>query len=136
MSTKTYTFSDELISDLHKDALGFRPNWDYYTWWNTCTDDEKQAEWDSLVDAMERNMQLEREEQERASEDFIRTIGTLRGAGATSFEMALRWLHEAHATNGDDEYLEYLLNLPFGYISKVQRLNGTAEQQNIPTWLA
>ena len=136
MSTKTYTFSDDCISDLYKDAIGFRPRGQFWTWWTTATDDEKQAEWDSLAAQVERNILMEREAQERASEDFIRTIGTLRGAGATSFEMALRWLHEAHDTNGDDEYLEFVLNLPFGYISKVQRLNGTAEQQNIPTWIA
>jgi hypothetical protein len=33
-------------------------------------------------------------------------------------EMALRWIHEAEGSNGDDEYLCYLIGLPYGYFRR------------------
>ena len=39
-------------------------------------------------------------------------------SGAKSFEMALRWIHEAEETGGDDEYLCYCVGLPYGYFRK------------------
>jgi hypothetical protein len=49
-----YTFSEELLSDLHKDARGFRPRSEWF-WhdWNTSDDDGKQAIWDNLVEELE-----------------------------------------------------------------------------------
>ena len=49
-----YTFSEELLSDLHKDARGFRPRSEWF-WnnWNTSNDDGKQAIWDNLVEELE-----------------------------------------------------------------------------------
>jgi len=29
--------------------------------------------------------------------------------------MALRWIHEAEGSNGDDEFLCYLMGLPYRY---------------------
>jgi hypothetical protein len=36
-------------------------------------------------------------------------------SGAKDRAMALRWVHEAEETNGDDEYLCYTVGLPYGY---------------------
>jgi hypothetical protein len=36
-------------------------------------------------------------------------------SGAKTREMALRWVHEAEGSNGDDEYLCFLVGLPYGY---------------------
>ena len=33
-------------------------------------------------------------------------------------EMALRWIHEAEGSNGDDEYLCFLVGLPYRYFAK------------------
>jgi hypothetical protein len=30
----------------------------------------------------------------------------------------MRWIHEAEGSNGDDEYLCYLVGLPYGYFRK------------------
>tara|TARA_R110000868_G_scaffold201693_1_gene449191 strand:+ start:496 stop:876 length:381 start_codon:yes stop_codon:yes gene_type:complete len=45
----TYTYSDELISDLHKDAHGKRPSLAFWDAWTFDSDKGKQATWDYLV---------------------------------------------------------------------------------------
>ena len=44
MTEKTYTFCEDSISDLHKDAYGMRPGEGFWQRWREATDDEKQAE--------------------------------------------------------------------------------------------
>jgi hypothetical protein len=38
--------------------------------------------------------------------------------GAGNYETALRWIHEADGTDGDDEYLCYHNGLPYGFFKK------------------
>ena len=125
MST-TYTFDEDTVSDLHKDAYGFRPKGNFWSAWAAFNGDQKQALWDSMCETFERNQELEAECQALAVDQFDRTIVTLIESGACDRSMALRWLHEAHDTNGDDEYLEFRLNLPFGYIAKSRALEESA----------
>jgi hypothetical protein len=46
----------------------------------------------------------------------MRMLDLLR-SGAKDREMALRWIHEAEDTGGDDEYLCYTLGLPYRYLA-------------------
>jgi hypothetical protein len=50
-----YNYSDELYSDLYKDATGFRPSEIEIKIWNKSTPEEKQTEWDYLLDTMTMN---------------------------------------------------------------------------------
>ena len=134
--TTNYTFDENVISDLYKDAYGFRPKGNFWSAWAAFNGDQKQALWDDLCDTAERVAEEERLAQERCSEEFNSTIVSLLQAGAKDFDMAVRWLNEAHDTNGDESFLEYLLNIPYGYIAKTRRLNQQAEELNIPTWMA
>lgn len=113
-----YTFDEDLISDLHKDAYGFRPSQSFWSIFAASNGDQKQAIWDDLCDALEATVARERQEQARAVERFEHLIADLIRCGAKDFEMALRWLHEAHDTNGDNEYLEFMLGLPYKHIVK------------------
>lgn len=54
----THTYDESLVSDLHKDAYGFRPGTQYWTDWSFMTAAEKQTEFERL-------MQAAREEDER-----------------------------------------------------------------------
>ncbi len=121
MTTATaYTFDENIVSDLHKDAYGFRPSESFWEYWTASDDDRKQRIWDELLDALEREMEYQRQREAEAVYDFNVHLRNLLDAGASDFEMALRWMHEAHDTNGDDEYLEYHLGLPYGYIRWTQ----------------
>ena len=46
------------------------------------------------------------------------TTTELIGMGAKDYAMALRWIHEAEETNGDDSYLAWTLGLPYRYFAK------------------
>ena len=116
--SKQYTFDGDIVSDLHKDAYGFRPSQGWWESWKTMSDDEKQGEWDNLIFAMNCSMEYEREQEARATKEFedlvIRTIQT----GAKTREDAIRWIMDASDCDGDWEYLCYKHGLPYGYFKK------------------
>jgi hypothetical protein len=56
--------------------------------------------------------------EERAAHDFEMRMLSLLQSGAKDREMALRWVHEAEGSDGDDEYLCFLVGLPYGYFRK------------------
>lgn len=41
-----------IVSDLHKDAYGFRPVQDFWTEWYLLNDEGKRELWDSMVEAL------------------------------------------------------------------------------------
>ena len=47
-----YTFKELEVSDLHKDATGFRPRAEFWNQWATANDSEKQKIWDNLIDLL------------------------------------------------------------------------------------
>ena len=49
----TYTYDSNIVSDLHKEAFGFRPSQGFMECWRTMRPHEKQEEWDSLITTME-----------------------------------------------------------------------------------
>jgi hypothetical protein len=123
-----YTFDEDTVSDLHKDAYGFRPRDNFWSAWAAFNGDQKQALWDSMLETAERNCELERELQQAVEHDFQCRISDFLHLGARDFAMALRWLHEAYETQGDDEYLEFRLGLGFGYLAKAREAAGVADQ--------
>lgn len=113
-----YSFCDDSISDLHKDAYGFRPSQGFWEFWSTASDVEKQKEWDSLCDALRRREAENQELEQAAVVDFENRIASLMEHGARNRKMAVRWLAEAFETNGDVSYLEWNLGIPYGYLTK------------------
>jgi hypothetical protein len=101
--------------DMYKDAYGVRPRGiDTSTW----TEADFEAEFVSLSKVIEQENKARVESEERAAHDFeMRVLGLLQ-SGAKDREMALRWVHEAEGSNGDDEYLCYLVGLSYGYFRK------------------
>ena len=124
----TYTFDEDTVSDLHKDAYGFRPRANFWSAWAAFNGDQKQALWDSMCETLERNLELDRESERLAEHDFQCRIAGLQHLGARNFEMALRWLHDAYDSRGDDEYLEFRLGLRFGYIQEARTSAAIADQ--------
>ena len=101
--------------DMYKDAYGVRPRGiDTSTW----TEADFEAEFVSLSKVIEQENTARLESEERAAHDFeMRVLGLLQ-SGAKDREMALRWVHEAEGSDGDDEYLCYLVGLSYGYFRK------------------
>lgn len=101
--------------DLYKDAYGIRPRgMDTSTW----TEDDFRFEFQNLQTVIEDNERQRREDQARAVVKFCKRIEETIRTGAGDRETALRWIHEADGTHGDDEYLCYLNGLPYGFFRK------------------
>lgn len=113
-----FTFSDDLVSDLHKDAYGFRPSESFWRTWKTSTDAQKQSEWDRLAAHMQLAMEQDAANHRTCIARLEDRIAQLIQCGAKDRAMAIRWLDEAYQTHGDTEFLEWNLGVPFGYLRK------------------
>ena len=102
--------------DMYKDAFGIRPRGIDTSAW---TEADFLAEFKELSEIIDRK-EIERKSAEaKATELFERRVAELISVGAKDYEMAMRWIHEAEETNGDDDYLAYTLGLPYQYFRKV-----------------
>jgi len=100
--------------DMYKDAHNFRPRHiDTSTW----TIEQFEEEFESLQKTINANYEQEKEQQARAVETFERRVAELISMGAKDQEMAMRWIHEAEETNGDNDYLAWTLGLPYKYFA-------------------
>ena len=101
--------------DMHKDAYGVRPRGiDTSSW----TEADFEREFFQLSVTIAEEDRVRKEAEEKAAHDFEMRILSLQMTGATDRDMALRWVHEAEGSNGDDEYLCFLVGLPYGYFRK------------------
>ena len=118
MESRNYTFNADVLSDLHKDAYGFRPSGDFFREWDLLDNDGKQDLWDMLVETVDDSIQREREYQRMAIAEFESWVRqTMKIVTDSTREDCIRMLHDAHDTRGDVEYLEHCLGVPYGYIS-------------------
>lgn len=101
--------------DMYKDAYGVRPRGIDTTQW---TEEEFMSEFETLGRVIEREEIARKESESQASIRFEAQIQSMISSGAKSREAALAWIHEAEGSNGDDEYLCFLLGLPYGYFRK------------------
>lgn len=118
MDTK-YTYDEDTVSDLHKDAFGFRPSQNWWADWQSMTPVAKQLEWDSLIESMEASIFEERAHEARAVVAFEEFVTRTIAAGAKDREAALRWIMESSKCDGDWEYLCFTHGLPYSYFKKV-----------------
>ena len=101
--------------DMHKDAYGVRPRGiDTSSW----TEADFEAEFVILAQAIEANYKEQLASEAKAIVAFEDRVGILLGMGADDREQALLWIHQAEGSNGDDEYLCFLLGLPYRYFVK------------------
>jgi len=101
--------------DMYKDAYGVRPRGIDTTEW---TEEEFMAEFETLGRVIEREEIARKESEANASVRFEAQMDSLMQSGAVSRDAALKWIHEAEGSNGDDEYLCFLLGLSYGYFRK------------------
>ena len=102
--------------DMYKDAYGVRPRGiDTSTW----TEADFEQEFASLGSVIQREEADRKVAEDKAMHDFEMRMQTLMMTGAKDRATAMRWIHEAEGSNGDDEYLCFLLGLPYMYFRKL-----------------
>lgn len=120
----TYTFDESIVSDLHKDAYGFRPsNW-FWTDWKNASDDQKQKIWDDLVETLEDEIKRQREDNERATTQFEQRITDSIAAGAGTRQNAIRWILQGEGLDKEQDYgyVCYQLDLPFSFEKEFEEI--------------
>tara|TARA_B100000497_G_C7664845_1_gene400764 strand:+ start:568 stop:963 length:396 start_codon:yes stop_codon:yes gene_type:complete len=84
-----------ILSDLHKDARGFRPSGDYTKWFNALPLYAKAKEWDRLTEELKQR-EVDRGIVEAVSlEDFKKTISGVMKSLEIDRDTALRWLTQS-----------------------------------------
>ena len=106
--------------DMYKDAFGIRPRGTDTSSW---TEQDFEKEFAYLADYIRREDEARRKAEEGAARDFEDRVGEMIALGAGDRETALRWIHEADGSNGDDEYLAFLNGLPYGYFKSTGKVN-------------
>ena len=101
--------------DFYKEAHGVRPRHVNTSGW---TVEDYRREFEVLSSISAANAAQRRSDQERAAHDLEVRIQSLMGCGAKDREMAIRWLDEAHESDGDLEYLCFLLGVDYGYFGR------------------
>ena len=100
--------------DMYKDAYNVRPRGIDTSAW---TEAEFEAEFVQLGKTIEANYKLQLESEAKAVERFEAQVTSFVESGAKDRATAIRWFHEAEGSQGDDEYLCYLLGLPYRYFA-------------------
>ena len=93
-SKMSYTFDEQSVSDLHKDASGHRPGDGFWQMWSTASDDTKQTIWDGLLTDLEYSISSEKEADRQAAAAFESLVTKTIEMGAGDRETAIRWLFE------------------------------------------
>jgi hypothetical protein len=111
-------FDESILSDLFKDAYGFRPKDVFWDRWAQLTDAQKQSEWEYLCRLSDEAVEEEQAQQQRsikyAEEAIAKVLETVIGSTRKD---AIRFLIDAY--NADDqEELEWKLGVPFGYFKR------------------
>ena len=113
-----FTFDENIVSDLHKEAYGFRPRGGFFILWNSASDERKQSIWDSLLVTAECNFNEEVESEKRNIASFEADIISNMEMGAASREDAIRWIVQGSIKSVHDlmyggEQICHNLGLPF-----------------------
>lgn len=95
---------ESIYCDMHKDVYGVKARW-----YRAESVEQARRDLDRLQAELEVQMVQDRAAEQMAIAAFQELVASY------GFDNAKRWQHQAYNTNGDDEYLEYNLGLPYGY---------------------
>ena len=114
----SYTFDANIVSDLHKDAYGYRPTSLFWIDWNNGSDSYKQKMWDYLLEDLDAELSRERDEQALAVFSYETQIANNIALGAADRATAIRWMLQAMDLGENDlcyggSYVCYELGLPY-----------------------
>jgi len=102
-----------IYCDMHKDVYGVKARWAKFD-----SIEQARAALDALSESLKLEMAAEAQAQANAAIAVEARIVDLIAMGAKTRADALRWLHDAEDTQGDDDYLCYSLGLPYGYFKR------------------
>jgi len=113
-----YTFDEQIVSDLHKDARGYRPSEYFWEEWSQCGDDTRQSMWDNLLEELAAETARQKDAYARAEIQFHQRVQGTMLAGAKDELTAIRWILEAEQLSKFDlaygsDYVAWHFGLPY-----------------------
>ena len=87
-----FTYTEEIFSDFHKDAYGFRPR-AYHEFWDA-TPERKQEIWEQMLHDMDLEIAREKREKDESLKRFNALLEQFMTYGAADRTTALRWMTE------------------------------------------
>ena len=121
-----YTFDDNIISDLHKDARGFRPCEYFWEEWTQSPDDVKQKIWDNLIDEMNRAMEQQKKDEAAALVEFRKTVAAQMQFCGVKWTKAVEYLADAEDNdvdcNQDFDYFLWKQGIGYEDRAKIRKL--------------
>ena len=102
-----------IYSDMHKDVYGVKARWISFS-----SVEEAEEALTALQAAGEAERKYEVEQEAKAIEEFEKRLGEMIETGAGDRKTAIRWLDQAHGTQGDMEFLAYQLGLPYKFFNR------------------
>jgi len=113
-----YTFDEQIVSDLHKDARGYRPTVYFWEEWNISNDFDRQAIWDGLLRELAAENARQQDAYARAEIDFHQRVQGTMLAGAQDELTAIRWILEAEGLTKTDlaygsDYVAWHFGMPY-----------------------
>lgn len=118
MTKVTYTYEDNLISDLYKDAYGYRPDQWWMMLWSGQTPGWKQMEWDRLCDVMNESIEMEKQMEKVSLDEFKKTLRATMKTTGTNWKRALSFLAQAEDIDieaNSQEFSHFLWRHGIGY---------------------
>jgi hypothetical protein len=97
----------ELLSDLHKDARGYRPTVAYMTWFKSLSDEQKNTEWNQHCVVLAANTVLEAEIADQSLAEYNTRILNMMNQFGIDRMTAIRWDMDAHEVDITDALLSY-----------------------------
>lgn len=91
----SYTYEENLVSDLHKDAYGMRPGQRFWDEWKSYSEDEKQECWDLLIKDLYLADALQKKEEAEALVTFRNLVRKTMNLCSCKWDDAIRMLCEA-----------------------------------------
>lgn len=115
----TFTYDENIFSDIYKDAHGFRPRGhEFYA--TETTPARKQELWDQVILQADEEIERFQEEQKHAVVEFESHIESLIKMGAKTRQKAIEWIVDGCCEDlgyNDTGFVEYSYNLPYGYLT-------------------
>ena len=113
-----YTFDEQIVSDLHKDARGYRPSEYFWEEWSQCGDDTRQSMWDNLLEELATETARQKDAYARAEIEFHQRVQGMMLIGAKDELTAIRWILEAEQLSKFDlaygsDYVAWHFGLPY-----------------------
>ena len=96
------TYDESIISDLHKDAYGFRPSSYWWQEWKACDEDGRQQIWDDLCEAVDAEIVAQKARDDEALKDFQAGVEQTIKLGAPDRDTAILWIVDSLDLSDND----------------------------------